>query len=140
MSQLMPTIKLTGLTARELFAKSDRRVAEFYVKDQIKIIDAAITRAHQGGLNYVEHELPVNFPIHNLSKSDAQTLIYSELLMIYKSPEPIGKGFEKVVIDLGPRSVIKLSWLNGLDNEEKTSRQEFIRDCMAPASVYRERF
>ena len=125
-----PSVVSKGLTQRELFAKSDRRIVQDNVQDQIKLIDTSILTAHAAGFNHIEHELPTNFPINNLDKSDAQTMIYSEILMLYKNPESQGgKGFEKVYIDGGAKSILHIYWLNGMDENERARRKEFIYSC-----------
>lgn len=127
-----PSTPMTGLTARELFAKSDRRIIQEIVREQVKLIDAAITSAHTAGFNQIEQELPVNFSINNMNKSDAQTMIYSEILMIYKNPEDRGgKGFDNVTIDYTvSKAYLHIRWLNGMDPDEKERRRQIIKDCM----------
>lgn len=126
----VPTTPVRGLTQRELFAKSDRRIIQDIVQEQVKVIDVEITTAHSAGFNHIEHELPVNFSINNLDKADAQTMIYSEILMLYKNPENQGgKGFEDVYIDVGLKPMLHISWLNGMDDDERKRRKEFIFSC-----------
>ncbi len=121
---------LKGVTAREVYAKSDRRIISDIVLEQVKLIDAQINIAHGSGFNRIKHELPTNFSINNLDKSDGQTMIYSELLMMYKNPEPTGKGFDDVTIHLGKKPYISIGWLNGMDQDEKKARLLFINSCM----------
>lgn len=123
--------KGVGLTVSELFAKSNRRHVDDVVREQIKIIDAKIQTAHSAGFNGIEHELPINFTINNMNKADAQTLVYSEIIKSYKTPEDEGgKGFEHVRIDIGPKSVLYINWLNGMDESEREERQNIIKSCM----------
>src|ERR1700743_322540 len=118
---------MKGVTIRELYAKSNRKIIDEIVRDQVKLIDAAILIAHSSGFNYIEHELPINFDINNLDKADAQTMIYSEIILIYTKPEPIGRGFENVCIDIGLEPKLQISWLNGMDNNERGRRLDIIR-------------
>jgi hypothetical protein len=129
---LTPSQPTKGLTQRELFAKSDRKIVREIVSDQERLIDASILTAHRSGFNHIEHELPVNFNISNMDKADAQTMIYSELLTIYKSPESAGgKGFENVHIDMiSLKPILRINWLNGMDDDERRRRREYIRGCM----------
>jgi len=100
------------------------------IREQITLIDSAITTAHCSGFNHVVHELPSNFNINNLDKKDAQTLIWSEILMTYKNPESLGgKGFESVRIEVGSRPLLHITWLNGMDDAERKRRKEFILAC-----------
>lgn len=139
MDRQTPSTPMTGLTARELFAKSDRKIIQEIVKEQVKLIDAAINTAHSAGFSQIEQELPTNFNINNMSKSDAQTMIYSELIMIYKNPEEQGgKGFEDVSIDYtATKAFLHIKWLNGMDPAEKERRKRIIRDCMVQRVVPR---
>lgn len=121
-----------GVTQRELFAKSDRRIVKEIVSEHVKIIDASITAAHSAGFNHVEYDLPNNFGINNLDKADAQTMIYSEILMTYKNAEKDGgKGFEDVRIIIGKSHKIHIGWLNGMDDTERAARKAFILGCIA---------
>lgn len=131
-SLLTPSTQVGGLTAHELFAKSDRSLIHEIVREQVKLIDAEIITAHTAGFNHIEHELPINFNINNMNKSDAQTMIYSELLMIYKNPIPEGKGFNKVYIDGGLKSKLHIYWLNGMNAAERKRRNQFISECQLP--------
>ncbi len=126
------TSRVRGLTARELFAKSRRGIAQDIIQEQIRVIDAEINTNHVAGFNYVVHDLPVNFNISGMDKSDAQTLIYSEILSIYKQPEPQGKGFENVYIERGERPKSHIGWVNGMDEQERQQRMALIRSCYLP--------
>lgn len=122
---------MSRLTLSELFRKGNRKMVDDIVREQVRIIDAAIQTAHAAGLDSVEHELPTNFTINNLNKADAQTLIYSEILLAYKRPESEGgKGFDRVFIDIGPKSKIIIQWLNGLSDSERERRQKIIKSSM----------
>lgn len=129
-----PTLStpMIGLTADELLQKSDRRIIHDIVQQQIKLIDAQITNAHTMGFDQITYELPVNFQINAMSKSDAQTLIYSELLMIYSEPSPKGKGFDSVAIDLSEKSTMFIKWRNGMNSDERKSRQAYINSLKLP--------
>jgi hypothetical protein len=131
---MKPSTPARGVTARDLFAKSNRRIISDIVQEHVRLIDGAITNAHAAGFNRIEYELPVNFSINNMSKADAQTLIYSEILLIYKTPEPEGKGFEDIRIEPGVKSSkIFITWLNGMDVDERDDRQRVIRSCLVNA-------
>lgn len=124
------TTKSKGLTASSLHANSDRRIIEEIVSDQIKSIDIRIQTAHSSGFSQIAYELPTNFQINNMSKTDAQTMIYSEILLIYKNSEVEGgKGFNQVNIDLG-KSTLHVAWLNGMDDDERARRRKVIQECL----------
>lgn len=119
-----------GVTASSLMKQSNRHIINTIVQDQIKIIDAKISIAHQAGFDHIEHDLPINFSINNMDKSDAQTIIYSELINIYTRSEGSGgKGFPDTYIDGGiSKTVLHIYWLNGMDDIERERRQKIIRD------------
>lgn len=127
MKKITPT---RGVTAKELLQKSDYSIIKNQVDDLVTTIDAAITKAHSSGFNKTTYPLPTNFGANNLSKIDAQTLAYSELLMIYKEPPPVGKGFDDVTIELGEHPMLFIGWLNGMDEAEKKERKGYIANCM----------
>lgn len=123
-------IMVKGVTARKLLQQSNREIIKNIVQDEVKRIDAKIQTAHAAGFNHIEHELPSTFNINNLDKADAQTMIYSEILAIYKTPEPDGKGFDEVYIDpSGLVSYLHIYWLNGMDESERDRRRELIKSC-----------
>lgn len=116
-----------GLTVTALNKHSPRQLIQNIVTEHIRLIDALIIRAHQSGFDHVEYELPVTFGINNMDKSDAQMLIYSELIDIYTRPESDGgKGFNHIGIDLGIRPKLHITWLNGMSDAERTRRNHVI--------------
>ncbi len=123
-------MKAQGVTITELFAKSNGKVINDIVKEQVRLIDSSILLAHSSGLNQISYTLPTNFVINNMDKSDTQVLVYSELLKIYTTPEPQGKGFKDVKISIGNTSVLYIRWVNGLDNYERTDRKNLIKKFM----------
>jgi ferredoxin-fold anticodon binding domain-containing protein len=112
-----------GITVASLMKQSNRNIVQTIVQDQIKIIDAKISTVHAGGGNQIDHELPTNFNLNNMNKSDAQTLIYSEIIMTY-----LNKGFSDTYIDLGLKPHLYVKWLNGMDATERERRQKIIKD------------
>lgn len=117
-----------GLTLGRLTQNSSRTIVQNIVREQIKLIDGEITTAHHSGFNTVEHQLPSNFALNNMVKSDAQVMIYSELLYLLTTPEDEGgKGFEHVKINLsGNEATLIIRWVNGMDNEEMSERKKLI--------------
>lgn len=119
-----------GMTLSRLTQNSSRSVIQTIVREQIKMIDAAIISAHTSGFNTIEHQLPINFGINNMVKSDAQIMVYSELLLLLTtSEEDGGKGFEHVRVDIatsGNKATLIIQWINGMDGEEMTERKKMI--------------
>jgi hypothetical protein len=119
-----------GMTLSKLTQNSSRSVIQNIVREQIKMIDAAIISAHTSGFNTVEHQLPINFGINNMVKADSQIMVYSELLLLLTTSEDEGgKGFEHVRIDIAPsgnKANIIIQWVNGMDSEEMIERKKMI--------------
>ena len=117
-----------GLTAKELLGISNRQIIRSIVDGQVDVIDAEIKRSHAAGFSRITHDLPTNFNLNNMSLADAQTLIYSELILIYSEQPPSGKGFEEVIIkSSATRPQLIIGWTNGMADEERTQRTEIIR-------------
>lgn len=127
--------RISGLTASELFTKSRRKIIQDIVKEQVRVIDTEINTSHSSGFNSIIYDLPVNFNISGMDKFDAQTIIYSDILYTYKNPEPIGKGFKNVYIERGEPAKLYISWVNGIEDEERRQRLEFIKSCYLPESL-----
>lgn len=117
-----------GVTARKLRQNSNREVIKTIVQEQVKIIDAKVQTAHDSGLNFIKYDLPTTFSIMGFKKDDAQIMIWSELLVIYGSPDPKGKGFNEVYIEPhGNSAFLWIKWLNGMDEDERTRRRNLIK-------------
>ena len=117
-----------GLVMSSLMRESNRYIIKHIVQEQVRVIDAKILTAHKAGFNYVEHELPINFNINNMDKSDSQTIIYSEIIEKYITPEAAGgKGFTDVKIDGSTaKATLYIKWLNGMDDDERVRRKRLI--------------
>jgi len=128
-SVIRPTVKSRGIDCHTLIARSDRSVLQEIVHKEIEVIDTAILAAHAGGFSQITYALPTTFAINNMNKKDAQTLVWSELLMIYKESPPYGKGYDKVYIipDVAPK--IFIEWVNNMDDAERAKRRDYIRKC-----------
>jgi hypothetical protein len=121
-------MKNKGVTAKDLLEKSSRPMVDIYVEDLVRKIDTEILTAHKLNKDSTTVELPTIFSINNMDKADAQTLIYSEIILLYKRPvEQGGRGFN-VRIDIGIRTFIHIKWINGMNDEEKNQRKKIIRD------------
>ena len=118
-----------AITAKLLLERTNRVYVDNIVADLVRTIDTHIATQHAAGFNSIEYELPVVFQINNMSKRDAQIMVYSDLLHIYRDPEPQGKGFEDVRIVLGPRASLRIGWLNGMDGDERKKRLTYIESC-----------
>ncbi len=129
---MLPTTPVRGTTAKEVFARSDRKIFQDIIYEQIKVIDTTILNTHKAGYDCVVHDLPITFPIFgSMQKADAQAIVYSELLLIYKTPEPNGKGYNDVTILMdGVRNQLRIRWVNGITEDERARRLKIINDCI----------
>lgn len=116
---------MAAITLASLQRKSNRGAIKNVVDDLVRVIDGQIATQHAGGFSVAEVELPVNFNINGLSRIDAQVLVYSSLIDIYK-----GKGWadEDIGIKMlpGERVLLVIRWLNGMDDEERKHRMKLI--------------
>ncbi len=114
-----------GITAAYLIQKSNRQIVATLCDDLVKVIDAKIQTAHQNGFSETQQELPINFNITGMDRQDAQTLVYSELIQIYKD-----KGFDSenigITFGVGGTSSFHIKWLNGMDEDEREKRRQLI--------------
>lgn len=117
-----------GVTAQLLYEKSNQATVKLIIDDIVRIIDAKIMAAHTNGFAEIEHELPTNFTINNMDVKDAQILVYSELIKIYKEK----KKFTQVYLDFPSlkQSRIIIRWLNGMSVDEREQRKKLIEECM----------
>lgn len=121
------------VTQRHLFARSNRSAVDGIIAEQARMIDAALQTANDSGFSRIEHELPSTFQLNNLDKADAQLLVYSELLSLYRRSEREGgRGFDDVTITIGPRSYLHISWMNGMDDDEREMRRQIIFESVRP--------
>jgi hypothetical protein len=131
-----------GIVAAKLTADSVRRIARDTVRELRIHIDRAIETAHASGVNYVEYALPSNFDIPGITRQDAQLLIYSDLVSLYRRPETSGgKGFTDTCVrsaaGVGARSrpatVFCVSWTVSLPTAERERRRRVISAAAAAA-------
>jgi hypothetical protein len=123
----IPRCTPRGLTAEDLFKRSRRHAVETIVNEQVQLIDAQINVAHGAGFNQIVYTLPNTIDIAGMDKATAQTLIYSEILMVYAD-----KGFTDVYIDPGEHSNIHVRWINGMDEDERRDRLRYIESRYLP--------
>ena len=118
---------MSGVTYEGLAASSNHSVVRAIVRRHIELIDAAIATAHTAGFSSITYDLPSSFDINNLSKADAQLVVYTDLIMTYKKE----KGFAKTYIEWNQQSrdpyvALHIEWSNGLDRQR---RLRCIQEC-----------
>lgn len=111
------------LTAEMLRTNYDRRdIIRGIVENQIKSIDQRITRAYQAGNCKLEVDIPLVYNLNNMSLSDAQTLIFTELLAHYMTAFPGTK------IEITPSyTKLHVIWDNGLSEDDRNKRLIFLK-------------
>lgn len=120
-------------TASNLRQRSQRRIISDIVKNNVRNIDAKIETAHGKGLDTIKYELPTKFGMLNMDKVDQQLLIYSELIKLYSNDEPEGRGldveYEVTESDGTKQHILRISWLNGMSDAERSKRKEILRSA-----------
>lgn len=123
-----------GLTLTELLRTSNRDIVRIICDDQVKVIDEQLRIAKANGGSAIKYHLPINFDIIGMNRMDAQTLIYSELIEIYKQKE-----FQEENIKLQQESpndiYLCIRWVNGMDKDEKIKRLNIIKRHLVDYSV-----
>jgi hypothetical protein len=113
---------MSRITKEYLLKRSSRESLKIIIDNLVKTIDSAILTQHDAGFNSVTYDLPVTFSISNMSNKDAQIYVYSELLDIYQKQ----KEFDVTLELAKEKTVMKLSWINGMDESERNRRVEYI--------------
>lgn len=119
--------KIINVNADELQSKSTMTNVKRIVNEQIKIIDNAIIDAHNSGFNTLTYNLPTNFDLNNMDKSDAQILIYSDIINTYATPIVKGGRGLTVHIDVGVNPILYIHWINGMSESDRLNRVNLIR-------------
>lgn len=120
-------------TASNLRQRSNHGVISEIVKNHVRAIDVKIETAHGKGLDIIKYELPTTFSMLKMDKVDQQLLIYSELIKLYSSDEPDGRGMNveyDVIDDSGSKKhILRISWLNGMSDAERAKRKEILKNA-----------
>ena len=101
---------------------------ERYVRELVLQIDSAVSHAHDELAKNVTYTLPVNFDFSGITLKDAQIYVYSELLRIYNSPEPEGKGLTATIQYTGASIQLIVSWPPPtiMTSQDRESRKKLI--------------
>lgn len=101
----------------------------------IGMIDEHIRERNGAGYTYADTRVPQSLTVAGLRQSDAQALIYAELLQIYagdpNDTENPGKGFNNVKLiviptDRGEDWLFHTEWKNMLSTQEKEAKMKII--------------
>ncbi|AMN83617.1 hypothetical protein D5b_00190 [Faustovirus] len=105
-----------------LLKRSSREALKIIIDNLVKTIDSAILTQHDAGFNSLTYDLPVTFSVGNMSNKDAQIYVYSELLDIYQKQ----KEFDVELELAKEKTIMKLTWINGMEESERARRVEYI--------------
>ena len=122
-------MKHTGIvTASFLYKKSNQEIVDMITSDHIKMIDDKILSSLAQKFNSIIYDLPTTFAVNNMTRADAQLLVYSNLLEMYNKAESEGgKGLKAVLCDSkSNQPKLYITWTSSLTSDEKTRRKEII--------------
>jgi hypothetical protein len=119
-------MNVRGITVNSLRGMTNSDIIKTIINDQIRLIDAKILSAHEGGFSKIEYELPTNFAVNGLEKADIQLIVYSDLVKIYgTSVKDGGKGFT-VRVETGVISKLHIGWPNTMQGNERDERRRIL--------------
>ena len=118
-----------GITIDTLPRTVENGFIKTAINDLVLAIMEMILEANDNSGNHIIYELPCSFSmIPNLTRADAQLIVWSEVINIFRTPVAEGgKGFTdtKLICDKGvPRLEIK--WSNGMTDAERIRRKQII--------------
>ncbi len=121
---IMSTIKVGGITEKDLRRRSYLTAMEEIVRAQVKLIDENIKYVNSNGGSRVQFLLPETIELGTMNKKDSQLVVYTELILIYRDQ----KGFN-VAIEYDGRANLIIAW-NGtcIDAEEKRRRLDILKN------------
>ena len=112
--------------ADRLVGTITREQLQVAIKPFTEDIDNRIKITHNSGGSKISFELPHNYVMfQGISSEDAEIMIVSELLLIYSSAMPQGRGFKKVYLTKKP-DCLCIEWDRGIDKKEKERRMKII--------------
>ena len=119
-----------SVTYASLSSKSPVAELQSYCQALVHEIDDRLKMASVKGETYIKFELPNTFPKSRLSKIDSQIWMYSEIINIYNK-----RGFNDNIhiTSTDGKLWLIISWLRGLDAEERAAREAIITGVMRKA-------
>ncbi len=117
------SVNRTALSKRAPVASMQR-----YVRELVLQIDSVVSHAHEELAKNVVYTLPVNFDFAGISLKDAQIYIYSELLRIYNTPEPEGKGLSANIRYTDTNIQLIVTWpaVSIMTEQDRETRKRLI--------------
>lgn len=113
-----------AVTADYLFRKSNISQIKTEIDNLSKAIDDNILKSHNMGLSEIRYELPEHFSITNMTRKDAQLIIYSRLIERYE----IQRGFRVSLI--APDNILLIQWTNIIDPNEQERMSNVLKSHM----------
>ena len=113
-----------SITAKQMSQMSIcSRELDSYVASLLQTIDSHLERAPKTwGRNVVTIELPDCIILGNLTKSEAQRLVYSKVLRDIDK-----RGFEVRILLEGCQSLLYIAWTTAFSDEESRAMTEIIK-------------
>lgn len=110
-----------NITARGLHKKTNTGQVREEVNNILKSLESVILSAHEQRLNNITHELPNNFAISNMSRRDAQCVIYGTIIEDLEK-----RGFTLSIALNESTTFIKIGWVSMFDRDEMRRMNEII--------------
>lgn len=117
------------VNANFIYKKLNQDAIDIITSDHVKSIDMKILSALEHKQNCISYDLPTTFSVNNMSRADAQLLVYSNLLEMYNKPQSEGgAGLTAVLYDENTnRPKLYITWLSALSPDEKSRRLDIVR-------------
>lgn len=129
-----------SLTAARLSKAGTRsREIDTLIRERLQYIDVELGKhVPLWGVNTVRVELPTTFPLPGLERSDAQRLIYSQILTSIQE-----RGFTTGIVIGSDTTFLHIGWLHEFSTEEVEAMNAAIRrariDAPDPVAAFRAR-
>jgi hypothetical protein len=124
-----------GYTIDSLSRNADNVFVRATVNDLVAAIMDKIIEANDNSGSKIVYELPCTFSmIPNLTRADAQLIVLSDVITIFKTPVAEGgKGFTNTRLICGPGAPkLEITWVNGMSEEERERRKQVLNSARVP--------
>lgn len=129
MNNISPATPVRGYSCTKATSRGDNSTLRKIVGEIVTLIDGDVMIAHNNGFDKIHYVLPTTFAASPMNASDMRIYVYSELLMMYKKPYPLGKGYPLVELNFDlVRPVLTVGWTNGLAPSDREARLKVIRE------------
>lgn len=88
-------------------------------RDQISQIDVLIRQAHTSGADNVKYNLPITVPAGSMNASDAQLILYTQIIRAYDDA-----GY---AVEINPKThELIIRWSNNLTEEDRSKLTDYL--------------